>query len=289
MTARRDAMFRGATEEVLPSESHGDSFAILTAVPEEPPPPGGYPVLYLLDGGAFFGTLVEMVRLRRNRPAMTGVEASVVVGIAHPGAHPYDRVRRSAEFTPGPRGRSGRFLDFLAGELHPFIEGRYDVDPGRRVLLGHSLAGAFVLEALAVNPLAHAAYVAISPSIWACRAHLLSGIDAVGTRLPPGCSARRVMVAVGQYDQEIAPWQRGAPDQRGLRARRATRAMVDEARNCCERLASAAGSGVDVRFELCRGEDHASVVPVALSRSLRFVAGVADVGAKPRLDRQREA
>ena len=270
----RSTVLHGTTEEVLRSQS-GKEYAILIAVPPEPPPPGGYPTLYLLDGGAFFGTLVEMVRLCRNRPAMTGVEASLVVGIAHPGVHPYHPNRRREDFTPAPEGKSEQFLDFLTGELHAFIEGRYNANPRRRVLLGHSLAGAFVLDALTSRPRAHAGYVAISPSIWAYRARLRSSLESLERRLRPDSPALRVMVAAGQYDQEIAPWQESAPNQRELRARRKSRAMVDDALACCDRLAALDGHRVDVRFELCWGDDHASAVPAGLSRSLRFVAGTA--------------
>ena len=276
----REMIVHGAREDVLVSGA-GDPYAILTAVPDEAPPAGGYPVLYLLDGGASFGTLVEMVRQRRNRPAMTAVEAAIVVGIAHPGAYPYDRARRRMDYTPEPAGRSGAFLDFLTGELHPWMEERYEVHAGRRVLLGHSLAGAFVLETLAARPESHRGFVALSPSIWAARERLRDGLAAIGPRLERAGEhhPRRLMVAVGQYDQEIAPWQRHAPNQAKLRARREERAMVDNARAYCERLRRQAGPHVEVRFDVCKGEDHASILPVGLSRSLRFVAGVARSGA----------
>lgn len=275
----REMIVHGAREDVLVSDT-GDPYAILTAVPDEAPPAGGYPVLYLLDGGASFGTLVEMVRQRRNRPAMTAVEAAIVVGIAHPGAYPYDRTRRRMDYTPEPAGRSGAFLDFLIGKLHPWVEERYDVHVGRRVLLGHSLAGAFVLEVLAARPESHRGFVALSPSIWAAREPLRDGIAAIRPRLERAGvdDARRVMVAVGQYDQEIAPWQRRAPNQAELRGRREARAMVDNARAYCERLRRQGGPQVEVRFEVCDGEDHASILPVGLSRSLRYVAGVPGTG-----------
>ena len=149
-----DAVFHGAIEELV-DDAVGARHKLLIAVPAEPPPPGGYPTLYLLDGGAFFGTLVETARHRRNRPAMTGVEASIVVGLAHPEAHPFDRDRRKAELTPAPGGHGDRFLEFLTWTVQPLIEERYDASPDRRVLLGHSLAGAFVLDALAMRPEAH--------------------------------------------------------------------------------------------------------------------------------------
>lgn len=256
------------TREFDLPDGHGASYRILLAVPDEPPPPGGFPTLYLLDGGAFFGTLVEMVRLRRNRPAMTGVEASIVVGIAHPGAHPYDRGRRQADFTPEPAGAAGAFRRFLHEVLQPTVERECRADPHRRVLVGHSLAGAFVLDSWTAAPGRYDAALAISPSIWAFRESLFGAV--AGAALPAG---GRLRVAVGEYDQTLAPWQLDGPDRERLQARRDARRMVDDARAWCAALAAAAPE-TEVSFEVLAGEDHASVFPVALARSLRLLVGI---------------
>lgn len=261
----------GATMHDVEGDA-GQRFAIRCWAPPGDPPEGGYPTLYLLDGGAFFGTLVEMVRLRRNRPAMTAIEACLVVGVGHPGITPYDRARRQAEYTPPPDGRSDAFLDFLVGPLHRYVDSTFETNRERRSLLGHSLAGSFVLDALSRAPEAHHGYVAVSPSIWAYRERLFDGIEAAA-KLRSDMPARRVLLAVGQYDQEIAPWQT-APDRAAFEARREARAMVDSARMFAERLRAVGGRRLDVRFELCDGEDHASVVPVGFGRSLRFVGGI---------------
>ncbi len=39
-------------------------YRIYVAWPAEEPPPDGYPVLYILDANAVFGTVVEAIRLR---------------------------------------------------------------------------------------------------------------------------------------------------------------------------------------------------------------------------------
>ncbi|WP_405282459.1 alpha/beta hydrolase-fold protein [Gaopeijia maritima] len=254
----------------------GASTRILLAVPDEPAPPSGFPVLYLLDGGAYFGTLVEMVRLRRNRPAMTGVEACIVVGVAHPEAHPWDRERRRREFTPAPGGDAEAFRRLLHEELQPRIETDTPADPERRVLLGHSLAAAFVLDTWLESPGRYDGMLAVSPSIWAFRERLFGGLARViDAAAPP---RPRLRVAVGQYDQELAPWQLDAPDPDRLRARREERRMVDDAREWCERAAAASGPSGDgrpsVHFEVFAGEDHASVLPAALTRSLRPLVGI---------------
>ena len=46
--------------------------------------------------------------------------------------------------------------------------------------------------------------------------------------------------------------------------------MVSRARTFAERLGRTSAGGLRVQFEEFAGEDHASVVPIAISRALRF-------------------
>jgi pimeloyl-ACP methyl ester carboxylesterase len=61
-------------------------------------------------------------------------------------------------------GGAGRFLDFFAQELIPYIEQHYRALP-YRIFAGHSLGGLFALSALAVRPELFQAYIAASPSL----------------------------------------------------------------------------------------------------------------------------
>lgn len=279
MSPPEEVTLPGTHSVELTPRAGGAPFRLLLAPSPEETPPGGFPVLYLLDGGAFFGTLVEMLRMRRNRPAMTGVGAAMIVGVAHPGVFPYDRERREGEF--GPAGRDA-LLRFLLDDLHPYIEANFPVNPEHRVLLGHSLAGGFVLHALLENPDAYRSFVAISPSLWMDRDGYRRGLGTLAERVPALASIPSVMVAVGEYDQAIAPWQREAPDQERFRRIREERRMVDDARDFAEELSQVLGNPDRVHFEVCEGEDHSSVVPRALSRSLRFSIPRAPESASPR-------
>ena len=65
-------------------------------------------------------------------------------------------------------GDQAPFLDFIRLELIPFIETGFGGDPQRRVLLGHSHGGSFVLYALFNEPAAtrsFSAYLASDASI----------------------------------------------------------------------------------------------------------------------------
>lgn len=278
------------THRVTPSDG-GPPYRILVAPAPEPESAAGHPsetrapTLYLLDGGALFGTLVETHRMRRNRPRMTGVGPATIVGISHPGAHPYDRARRQFDYTPkwregaviGPGGTvdpdsvggGDAFLRFLTEDLHPFVETRYSVDPERRVLIGHSLAGFFALGAFLAAPPVWTAYAALSPSIWWDRDHLERGLASVAERLPP--TPPRVVISVAEFDQELAPWQRDSPDAEAVRVRRHRRRMVDDAAAFADALEARCGAAVHTRFAIEDGADHASSVPMGLSRWLRYL------------------
>ena len=98
----------GTTASMLEPSDGAPAYRILWAPPREQAPETGFPVLYLLDGGACFCMLVEMLRMRRNRPDVTGVGPAVIVGVSHPDAYPYDRARREWDYTPGPRRPGAR-------------------------------------------------------------------------------------------------------------------------------------------------------------------------------------
>lgn len=96
------------------------------------------PVVYLLDGESRFQTLVDIVEATRARV--------IVVGIGNEALRARDYVPQNSCTTGG--GGEAAFLDFIGAELIPFIEAGVGGDPLRRVLLGHSHGGSFVLYAL---------------------------------------------------------------------------------------------------------------------------------------------
>ena len=76
------------------------------------------------------------------------MESAYIVTV---GYKPADYANRDADLMTGPVSRGDRveagralaFRAFLTGELRPFVEGRYAVDPTRAVLVGHSAGGSF--------------------------------------------------------------------------------------------------------------------------------------------------
>lgn len=265
----------------LAPHAGGAPYRIFLAIPPGPPPSGGFPVVHLLDANASFATLVEAQRRGAERAASTGIGAAVLVGIGYPAEGIYDRARRSFDYTAGPgaeqeaapgtTGGRDAFLAFIETVLKPAVAARVPVDAGRQTLIGHSLAGGFVLDVFGHDTRCFSAYAAISPSLWWDEARLHAGLAQVS-------GGARLSVMVGEWEQALAPWQIGRPGAEAVAERRARRAMIDRARTFTEaaRLAlagqGAAGGEVrfKVRFEVLAGEDHASVVPPALTRALRF-------------------
>lgn len=238
----------------------GRSYRVAVSVPEGAAPPGGYPSLIVLDGAALFATVAETERRLSHRPGATGATPMVVIGVSHDDDRLYDAAQRHRDYTPGPStepgvsavetGGADAFIDVLLNDVIPVAGERVALDPTRRALLGHSLAGYFALHVLTRRPEAFNAYAAISPSLWWNPAPVLSGLADLRT------SAPRLFTAVGALEQ---------PDEDTPRARRG---MVDGTRRVA---IQAARAGLDAPPCLVLpDEDHASVLAPAAARFLRF-------------------
>lgn len=239
------------------ARSNGATYRVSLWLPPGDAPPGGFPAVYVLDANALFATFVEAVRRCSRRADATGVVPMAVVGIAPDDDALFPETLRQRDFTGGPG-----FLSFLADELAPMLDCELPLDATRRMVFGHSLAGYFVLEALAARPRAFATWAAISPSIWWDEPGLRARLAAA----QPG---PRVLIAVGEWEAELPPWQRRQPGHETLLARRAQRRMLENAQALAQQLEGVLGPE-QTMFRVFPEEDHASVVMVACQRALRF-------------------
>jgi enterochelin esterase-like enzyme len=96
------------------------------------------PVIYLLDGDSRFLAVVDVLERTHAR--------AVIVGIGNEALRNRDYV--PANICTPSGGGEGAYLDFLRSDLIPFVETTFGGDPQRRILLGHSHGGSFVLYAL---------------------------------------------------------------------------------------------------------------------------------------------
>jgi Putative esterase len=98
---------------------------------------GTLPVVYLLDGDSRFTTMVELVEASRSRV--------IVAAIGNEALRARDYVPMNSCTTGG--GGHVAFFNFIRHELIPHVESTIGGHPGRRILLGHSHGGSFVLFA----------------------------------------------------------------------------------------------------------------------------------------------
>lgn len=155
-----------AEQWTMKSRTGHHDYQIMVYKPVEPPPPSGYPVIYLLDANSVFGTMVEAVRVQGRRPEKTGAIPAMIVGIGYPIAAPFSPHRyydftpkattkytRKPDGTPIPeQGGADEFLRFIEEELKPDMEQQFQIDRGRQAIFGHSLGGLFVIHALFTKP-----------------------------------------------------------------------------------------------------------------------------------------
>lgn len=247
----------------------GLDYQVFVAMPEGTPPPGGYPVLYLLDGNACFAAASDMLRMQLLYPPSSGVFPMVVVGVGYPGDKPLDNQRRSFDFVPvapgqgsaewvrykAPSGGSDAFLAFLVDELRPLLAARFPLDTTRQTLVGHSLGGLFTLHALIRRPEAFRNYAPISPSIWVDQAGLTAGVDSLVSRL----SALKPVSVLQMVAGDEVPER---PERSAM--------MVSTARAIDQRLQLLAPQGLRARLTELPGENHMSSFFCALPAILRL-------------------
>ncbi len=257
----------------------GATYRIYVALPEAPPPPQGYPVLYLLDGDGSFAATAELAN-RFGR--YWGLEPGIVVAIGYP-----DGSRRTLDYTPrgksspdmptasSPTGGGDAFLAFLADEMLPAIDAAYRTDRGRRTLMGYSLGGLFTLHTLFNRPELFRAYVAASPSIWFADKAVLTALPAFESRMRKGGLKADLLLSAGQYEQSPAPGMEKDPAWLNIAALSIKARMVDNARDLAARLAPLGNAGLSVDFAVVPGETHATGDFPAIRDALRYAFGKA--------------
>ena len=134
-----------------------------------------YPVVYLLDGPSHFHHTTGTARFLARNGRMPDV---IVVAIPNT-----DRTRDlsppiHSDSVPARSNAGGadNFLEFISGELMPFIDEHYRTRP-YTILIGHSLGGLFANHALVHRPDVFDAYISISPSLWWDEQRLVAQAD----------------------------------------------------------------------------------------------------------------
>ncbi|WP_276371503.1 alpha/beta hydrolase-fold protein [Chryseolinea sp. H1M3-3] len=144
-----------------------------------------YPVIYLLDGNAFFDPTVDAVA--RYRKKKKSFNEPIIVGIGYENAYVMDSLRHRDYTFPAALGTDSLKISGQGYNFHQFIKTRvishidssYRTDKTNRTIMGHSLGGYFVLFALTqelTDTLVFNNFVAASPSIYYHDGYLIEQI-----------------------------------------------------------------------------------------------------------------
>jgi len=159
-----------------------------------------YPVVFILDGDSLFPLLAPTHLFLTYDEKLP---EAILVGISYGGFDPSINKRNidfSAPAADATQGENGapKFLAFLKSELIPSVESRYRVNSTRRVLLGQSRGGHFVLWSALEDPDLFWGRIASNAGLNPGRARFFANPT------PHQLTDLRVAVASGSRDSELS-------------------------------------------------------------------------------------
>lgn len=232
------------TEQWTMKSEEGREYRIMVSLPEgNVPSTGGYPVIYLLDGNAYFPAFHAAKR------AQARLRGSILVAIGYPSITPLDFERRAFDMSPPapqdrntpPQGGQDLFLDFIETRLMPKVSEQFKVNEDQRSLVGHSFGGMLGVYALFTRPTLFQHIVAVSPSLWWRDKYLLE---------PERAFTKRALAEQLDLTQTSLTVLMGERD---------SVQMLQDASALHVRLQGLSQFGLRSGFSVEPGEDHASV------------------------------
>ncbi len=143
----------------LKSDFSNESFSFFVRLPKNYSKTNKqtYPVIYLLDGNAYFDQVSNSVDsyIKKKKVSVD----PIVVGIGYENAYVMDSLRNRDYTFPDAlpadsfkiSGQGNKFYNFIKTRLVTYIDSAYRTDKSNRTIMGHSLGGYFVLYALNQN------------------------------------------------------------------------------------------------------------------------------------------
>lgn len=259
-------LIAGVEHWTMIGKENGRTYEIYVSKPKQPAPPCGYPVIYVLDGNAYFYMFKDVVKIQSVRSEKTGVIPAIVVGIGYPSEDHFSSEDRIYDFTlPAlpqalPRrldgsvwsktGGADEFLYFIEEELKPKVQERFQIDQTKQTIFGHSLGGLFSLYTLFTKTDAFQTYFICSPSIWWNNEAVLE-------------KEGQFIETLQRIENEIGIFLivEGIGKDH----------MYRDAKALAERLIALECRKLRLEFHGAEEENHVSVVPTMLSRALRFI------------------
>jgi len=220
------------------SAINGEPYTLFIHVPLTPPPPDGYPVIYVLDGDFLFG-MASDISLTIGDPKLTPVVVAIghgllenmdvaarysprkpgdtsPVGLADIGialnklrfhdftlpVAPNHRAPDWTGLTPDDVGGVDDFLKVIETEIKPKVAAAIPVNKADQAIFGHSIGGLAVLRALFTEPTAFRTFIASSPSIWWDADAILKGEQKFADAVEGGRANPRVLITVGAEEPD---------------------------------------------------------------------------------------
>lgn len=221
------------------SAINGEPYALFVSIPFIPPPPGGYPVYYVLDGEAYFSTAaIGSMLLLENAAVVVGIDHNAfndrAVVEKYSGRKPgdtspigmdaisdaYNRLRRHdftspiapahrapAWFEPPESGGVDDFLKIIEREIKPKIAALVPVNTANQAIYGHSMGGLAVVHAFFTEPNAFRSFIASSPSLWWDGDAVLKDEAKFAAAVTAGRAAPRILITAGgdEADSTLPP------------------------------------------------------------------------------------
>jgi predicted alpha/beta superfamily hydrolase len=260
----------GGTEvHDLWSDVVGDSFRVF--VGHCGPDPQA--ILFVTDANGLFGLAVDTVRLMQI-PAL--VPSLLVVGIGYPDANTViDTVGiRTRDLTPTPSeyfegsGHADDFIEFVSGELRPWLVDRYPAAADDVTYFGHSLGGLFGAYALLTATSTFDRYIVSSPSLWWDDEVIF---DLERGRADGNCLCSEVFFGIGSLETDAGRRLEafGLPAGHPAKPPSVHLDMVGDMRRFVSQLASRNDATLQIGSIEIADEFHATVPGIVLSRALR--------------------
>ncbi|XVN73648.1 hypothetical protein AAEX37_00713 [Oligella sp. MSHR50489EDL] len=253
-----------AEEFSVKSQATERNYRIQTALIGKEPATG-YPVLFVLDGDAYFASVATFAKaLSEASMANPDALSLLIVGVGYSDRQRLDLKQRALDYTPPLRaeasaeerqkfGQGALFHRFLNEELLDYLGTQYRIDNAHLALYGHSFGGLYGLYDLLSKDSRFNYYVLSSPSIWWHDSRVL---DFVGDLQQ--LRNKHVRISIGELEIEMAQGDE----------RRRSRDMAGQARKLYALLED---NGIAVEWGIYPNETHGTVAYKSVLDSLRFL------------------
>ena len=253
----------------LPAQNTGRQYEVWI---ELPPSYGKtekkFPVLFVSDANYAF----PLIRSIRNRLGAGGqnIEDFVIVGLSYAKEdNPTDS--RSLDYTPtnilakGKKpgknltakayGGAAFYAEYLRHQVIPFVLNTYQVDPKRKLFVGHSYGGLLGAQILLTQPDTFDTYILSSPSLWFDNKTMFK-LEQQYAAQHKNLKAR-VQLYAAEFEQ-VKPGKRYASRVN----------IVEDTLQFEKALKSRHYPGLQIQSQIIADEDHLSVFPSMISRAL---------------------